>query len=171
MIKFENRITIKCRIEDVFNFATDLTNIPKWNYYVLCVFPTSSKPGTIGATFHQVRKIDEQDLQIVKLERNKSFIIETIPPSKPNFRREMSFTSDREMTYITDRWHLDLGVPKLLQPLASNQAKNGVRENLGKLKALLEEGSVMLQDGKNCTLIPKYSKEYFMGDSFSRYSK
>ena len=152
MIKFENRITINRRIEDVFNFATDLTNIPKWNYYVLNIAPISSKPGTTGATYHQVRKIDEQDLQIVKLERNKSFIIETIPPSKPKFRREMSFNSDGEMTYITDRWHLELGVPNLLQPIAGNQAKKGVRGNLGKLKALLEEGSVMLQDGRKFVL-------------------
>ena len=152
MIKFENRITINRRIKDVFNFAADLTNIPKWNYYVLSIAPTSSKPGTTGATYHQVRKIDEQDFQIVKLERNKSFIIETIPPSKPNFRREMSFNSAGEMTYITDRWQLDLGVPNLLQSIAGNQAKKGVRENLSKLKALLEEGSVMLQDGRKFVL-------------------
>jgi hypothetical protein len=64
----------------------------------------------------------------------------------------MSFNSEGKMTYITDRWHLDLGVPKLLQPLAGNQAKNGVRQNLGKLKTLLEEGSVMLQDGRKFVL-------------------
>ena len=152
MFEFENRITINRRNEDVFSFAIDLTSIPKWNYYVLSVAPTSSNPGTIGATYHQVRKIDEQDLRIVNLERNRSFIIETIPPSKPELRREMMFESDGEMTHITDRWHLDLGVPRLLQPLAANRAKNGVRENLGKLKALLEEGSVTLQDGRSFTL-------------------
>lgn len=152
MFEFENRITINRRNEDVFSFAIDLTSIPKWNYYVLSVAPTSSNPGTIGATYHQVRKIDEQDLRIVNLERNRSFIIETIPPSKPELRREMIFESDGEMTHITDRWHLDLGVPRLLQPLVANRAKNGVRENLSKLKALLEEGSVTLQDGRSFTL-------------------
>jgi hypothetical protein len=64
----------------------------------------------------------------------------------------MIFESDGEMTHITDCWHLDLGVPKLLQPLAANRAKNGVRENLGKLKVLLEEGNVTLQDGRSFTL-------------------
>ena len=146
------KIIINRRIEDVFNFATDLTSIPKWNYYVLTVSPTSSNPGTTAATYHQVRKIDEQDLQIVELERNRSFIIETIPPSKPELRREMIFESDGEMTHITGRWHLALGVPRLLRPLAANRAKNGVRENLSKLKTLLEEGSVTLQDGRSFTL-------------------
>jgi hypothetical protein len=152
MFEFENRVTINRRIEDVFRFATDLTSIPMWNYYVLSVAPTSSMPGTIGATYHQVRKIDEQDLRIVNLERNRSFIIETIPPSKPELRREMIFERDGERTHIIDHWHLDLGVPKLLQPLAGNRAKNGVRENLGKLKTLLEAGRVSLQDGRTFAL-------------------
>jgi hypothetical protein len=152
MFEFENRITINREIEEVFKFATDLTSIPKWNYYVLNVAPTSSNPGTTGATYHQVRKIDEQEIRIVNIERNKSFTIETIPPSKPKLRREMAFKSEGEITQITDRWELDLSLLGFLQPLAGSRAKNGVRENLVKLKILLEEGSVILQDGRSFTL-------------------
>jgi uncharacterized membrane protein len=152
MFQFENCITIDCPIEDVFALATDLPSIPKWNYYVRSVVATSEPSGVQGATYHQVRKDDEQALRIVELRPNESFVVETVPPSRPALRRHMLFTTDGESTTITDRWSLDLGVPKLLEPLAANRAKNGVRENLGKLKILLETGKVTLQDGQIHTL-------------------
>jgi len=152
MVEFENKITIHRSIGEVFSFATDLGSIPKWNYYVLSVSPTSEISGTIGATYHQVRKNDEQNLRIAGLERNRSIVIETIPPSKPELRREMIFESEAEMTHIIDRWRLEVSAPRILQAFAANQARNGVRENLYKLKTLLEEGRVTLQDGRTFTL-------------------
>jgi uncharacterized protein YndB with AHSA1/START domain len=152
MFEFENSITIHRSIEDVFRFVTDLTTVPKWNYYVRSVTPTSDHPGTEGATYHQIRKNDEQELVIASLEPNRSLVVESIPPSKPEFRREMTFAGDGESTTITDRWQLDLGVPRLLEGLAARRARSGVQENLGKLKVLLETGRVTLQDGRHFTL-------------------
>jgi uncharacterized protein YndB with AHSA1/START domain len=152
MIEFENSITINRSVEDVFRFAADPTNIPKWNYYVRSVVPTSDRVGAEGATYHQVRRKDEQDLRIVRTEPNRSFVVETIPPSKPELRRDMIFASEGESTRITDRWQLTLSVPKLLEALAANRAKRGVRENLGKLKRLLETGTVTFQNGRTVTL-------------------
>lgn len=152
MFKFENQITINRPIETVYSFVTDLESIPKWNYYVRSVASTSASSGTEGATYHQVRKDDEQDLRIVQLLQNESFIVETIPPSKPAFRREMIFTTDGQQTTITDRWNLELGVPKILESLAANRVKSGVGENLDKLKTLLEAGQVTLQDGTRVSI-------------------
>ncbi len=152
MFNFENTIVINRPIADVFALVVDLPSIPKWNYYVLSVVPTSPEPGTVGSTYHQIRKDDEQDLRISKLEPNKSLIVETIPPSKPELRREITFEVQGNGTRIIDRWQLDMGVPKLLEPLAANRAKSGVRENLGKLKTLLESGKVTLQDGRSFSL-------------------
>jgi uncharacterized membrane protein len=152
MIEFENSITIDRSAEEVFGFVADLTNVPKWNYYVRSVVSTSARPGTEGATYHQVRRQDEQDLRIVRLEPSRSLIIETVPPSKPELRREMTFADEGESTRITDRWQLNLGVPRLLEALAAKRVRNGVRENLRKLKVLLETGRVTLQDGRTFTL-------------------
>jgi uncharacterized membrane protein len=152
MFEFENSITIDRDIEDVFRFVTDLTTVPKWNYYVRSVTPTSDHPGTEGATYHQIRKNDEQELVIVKLEPGRSFIVESLPPSRPEFRREMTFALAGGSTTITDRWQLDLGVPRLLEGLAARRARSGVEENLGKLKMLLETGRVTLQDGRTFSL-------------------
>jgi uncharacterized membrane protein len=152
MFNFENTIVIDRPIETVFTFVADLPSLPKWNYYVLSVEPTSPESGTVGSMYHQVRREDEQDLRISKLEPNKALIVETIPPSKPELHREITFEAQGNSTRIIDKWRLDLGVPKLLEPLAAKQAKSGVRENLEKLKTLLESGRVTLQDGRSFSL-------------------
>lgn len=152
MFNFENSIVIDRPIEIVFAFVADLPNIPKWNYYVLSVEPISPESGTVGSTYHQVRREDEQDLIIKNLVPNKSIIVETIPPSKLELHREITFEVQDNRTRIIDKWRLDLGVPKLLEPLTANRAKSGVRENLEKLKTLLETGNVTLQNGRSFLL-------------------
>ena len=149
MFDFENTIVINRPVEEVFAFLVDLPRIPMWNYYVRSVVPTSPQSGSVGSTYHQIRKDDEQDLRISKLEPNRLLVVETIPPSKPEFRREVLFEGQGQNTRLTDKWQLDMGVPKLLEPLAAQRAKTGVRENLEKLKELLEFGRVTLQDGRS----------------------
>jgi uncharacterized membrane protein len=152
MFTFENTIAIDRPVEEVFAFVVDLPSLPKWNYYVLSVSSTSPESGAVGSTYHQVRKNDEQDLRISQLEPNRSLVVETIPPSKPELRREMTFETQGGSTRIVDKWQLDMGVPKLLEPLAAKRARSGVRENLAKLKVLLESGRVTLQDGRSFSL-------------------
>src|SRR5688500_10524030 len=117
MFNFENTIVIDRHVKEVFAFLVDLPSIPKWNYYVRSVAPTSPQSGSVGSTFHQIRKNDEQDLKISKLEPNQVLVVETIPPSKPEFRREILFEAQGQSTRLTDKWQLDMGVPKLLEPL------------------------------------------------------
>ena len=66
----------------------------------------------------------------------------------------MRFTLHDEggVTRIVDKWKLDLGKPALLQKLAGTKVRSAVAENLEKLKQLLEEGRVVLQDGRQATL-------------------
>lgn len=152
MITFENTVFIERPIEEVFAFVADLQKIPKWNYYVRSVTPTSVETGAVGSTYHQIRKSDEQDLRIASIEWNRSLVIETIPPSRPELRREMTFQAHDGGTRIVDRWRLNMGVPMLLEPLAANRAKAGVVQNLGKLRVLLETGRATLQDGRAVSL-------------------
>lgn len=149
MFSFENTMLIYRPVKEVFAFLADLSNVPKWNYYVLSVSPTSPEHVSLGSTYHQIRRDDEQDLRITQLEPNRSLVVETIPPSKPEMRREITFEVQGDSTRIIDKWQLDMGVPKLLEPLAANRAKSGVRENLKKLKVLIETGKVTLQDGRS----------------------
>jgi uncharacterized membrane protein len=152
MFEFENSVVIDRPIGETFSFVADLPSLPKWNYYVQSVTPTSPRSGAVGSTYHQVRKEDEQDLRITQLDPNRSLVVETIPPSRPELRREMIFTVHGDGTHIIDKWQLEMGVPRLLEPLAAHRAKSGVRENLEKLKVLLESGRVTLQDGRSFSL-------------------
>ncbi len=152
MFTFKNSIVIDRPVDEVYDFVSDLTSIPKWNYYVQSVTPTSDNPGTEGATYHQVRKNDEQNLRISEFQPGQVLVIESIPPSEPELRREMIFQADGRGTRLLDKWELDMGVPGLLEPLAARRAKAGVKENLGKLKTLLETGTVTLQEGRSFAL-------------------
>ena len=152
MIKFENQITIDLPISDVFPFVTNLENIPKWNYFVQSVSKTFTGSTGIGSIYHQVRKNDSQDLKIVELQPNKSLVVETIPPSKPSLRREIVFHVRDESTTVVDRWELSFGLFGPLETLAGNKVKSAVKENLKKLKELLETGNTILQDGRSVAL-------------------
>jgi len=62
--------------------------------------------------------------------------------------REMTFKPRQGAIEIVDRWELDLGIPGVIEMIAKRRVREAVRENLGKLKTLLETGQVMLQDGR-----------------------
>jgi uncharacterized membrane protein len=152
MIKFENVIEIDRPVAVVFDFLADLENLPKWNYFVTQVRKTSAGPSGVGATYHQVRKTDSQNLTIVNIEKNRILTVKTIPPSKPELERWMTFEEINGKTRILDRWKLDTGHPGILQALSKGRVKSAVKDNLARLKELLETGSVTLQDGRRASL-------------------
>ena len=148
MFTFENSLDIDKPVEEVFTFLVDLENLPLWNYFVHKVSKTSPEPVQVGSTYHQVRETDEQILQILVLDPNRTLVIESVPPSKPAMRREMRFTAQDGSTLIVDRWLLELGVPEAVETYVSDQMKASVERDLKKLKQLLETGEVTLQDGR-----------------------
>jgi predicted DNA-binding protein (UPF0251 family) len=152
VLEFENTIPIYRLIDEVFAFLSDFENIPKWNYYVLEVRQLSESPIGIGTTYHQVRKTDEQDFRIIEFEPNHSVAVKTVPQSSPSFERRFTLYEEGDTTRIRDQWKLDTGRPALLERLARGRVKSAVAENLAKLKELLEEGRVILHDGRQVTL-------------------
>ena len=152
MLEFENTIAIERPIDELFAFLSDFENIPKWNYYVLEVRQLSENPIGIGTTYHQVRKSDQQDFRIVEFEANNTVVVKTLPQSSPSFERRFILYEEGETTRIRDQWKLDTGRPALLERLARGRVKSAVSENLTKLKELLQEGRVVLQDGREVTL-------------------
>lgn len=147
MLEFENTIRIDRPIDEVFAFLSDFENIPKWNYYVLEVRQLSESPIKRGTTYHQVRKTDEQDFRIIEFEPNHKVAMKTLPRSSPGLERRFTLHEEGNTTRVRDEWKLDTGRPALLEKLAGGRVKSAVAENLAKLKELLEEGRVVLQDG------------------------
>ena len=152
MLEFENTITIDRPIDEVFAFLSDFENIPKWNYYVLEVRQLSESPMGIGTTYHQVRKTDEQDFRTIEFEPNNTIAVKALPQASPSFERRFTLYEEGDTTRISDQWKLDTGRPALLERLARGKVKAAVSENLTKLKELLQEGRVVLQDGRQVTL-------------------
>jgi uncharacterized membrane protein len=152
MLEFENSISIDRPADQVFSFLSDFENLPKWNYFVLEVSQLSDGPVGIGTRYHQVRKTDEQHFRIVEFEPNQRLAVKTSPESSPQL--EMRFTLEPEgaRTHLKDEWKLDTGRPALLEKLAAGRIRSAVAENLSKLKQLMEEGSVTLQDGRQMRL-------------------
>jgi uncharacterized membrane protein len=152
VLEFENTIRIDRPTDEVFAFLSDFENIPKCNYYVLEVRQLSESPIGIGTTYHQVRKTDQQDFRIIEFEPNHTVAVKTLPQSSPSFERRFTLYEERDTTRIRDQWKLDTGRPAVLERLARGRVKSSVAENLAKLKGLLEEGRVVLQDGRQVTL-------------------
>ena len=148
VIEFETSIRIERPLPDVFAFVADLENVPRWNYFVVEVSKTSEGLPGVGATYHQRRKTDSQELRVVAFDPDRSVTIETISPSRPEFSRTMTFSEEDGATLLVDRWKLDTGHPGFLQKLARGRIRSAVRENLRKLKELLETGRTTLQDGR-----------------------
>jgi uncharacterized membrane protein len=152
VLEFENTIPIERPIDEVFAFLSDFENIPKWNYYVLEVRQLSESPIGIGTTYHQVRKSDQQDFRIIEFEANNTVAVKTLPQSSPSFERRFTLYEEGETTRIRDQWKLDTGRPALLEWLARGRVKSAVSEDLTKLKELLQDRRVVLQDGRQVTL-------------------
>jgi uncharacterized membrane protein len=146
MIVFENSIEIRKPAAEVFEFIAHLENVPKWNYYVVSVQPRDGSTPRLGATYHQVRRQDEQTIKITDYQPNQRLVVETTPGSKPAAIRRMTFEALPIGTRITDQWQL--GVPSIIGLFAKGKIQAAVAENLGKLKELLENGSTYLQDGR-----------------------
>lgn len=148
MIEFENKIVIERPVEEVFAFVSDFENVPKWNYYVLEVNRTSGGPVGAGTTYHQARKTDEQDFGVTEYEPPERVVVKTLPHAQPAFEMRFTFQAVEGGTQVTDEWKLDTGRPGVLERLGAGRVKQAVKENLSKLKELLETGRVQLQDGR-----------------------
>ena len=148
MLEFENTITINRPLSEVFDFVTDPENLPSWNYYVLSVRKRSGDPIGVGTSYHQVRKTDEQDFRITEFELNRRMALKASPRSTPQLEMQLTFYEQAGATRLRDEWKLDTRLPASLEWLGTRRVRSAVAENLAKLKELLEEGRVVLQDGR-----------------------
>ena len=59
MATFQNTVTIRRAIEDVFAFLADFENVPTWNYAIVETKKTSPGPVGVGSTYRQLRSIPD----------------------------------------------------------------------------------------------------------------
>ncbi len=147
MVEFENSILIERPISVTFAFVADFENMPKWNYFVTQTRKISPGAVGLGTIYHQKRKKDEQELEIIDYEPNHLVAIQTLPPA-PSLEMRFTFEPVKGGTRMIEAWKLETGLFGPLEKLASGKVKSAVADNMNKLKKLLETGEVRLQDGR-----------------------
>ena len=150
-MRFANEIDLSVARDDVFAFVADQRNIPLWNYYVTGVVQERGNGPAVGARYYQTRQTDSQHMAITLLSPGESLTVETVDGT-PVVRRHIAFRQTRRGTRLIDSWDLATGYPGVLELFAVRRIRRAVAANLEKLKQLLEEGAVQLQDGRSVSV-------------------
>lgn len=148
MITIANSIEINVPLTRLFSFLADPETLPLWNYYVKTVRSITPEKTGVGARYHQTRKDDEQIFEITSLKENTFIELRTISDSSVQFKRQMTFTEIGDKCVLEDFFELDTGHPILLQKILAGSIRASVKENLTRLKQLMEKGKTTLQDGR-----------------------
>jgi uncharacterized membrane protein len=146
-MRFTNEVMIDRPVSEVFGFISNFENMPRWNYFVVHVTNESPPQLGVGATYRQQRKTDEQRYVVTEFEPNARVAVRTLRPAR-DLQMRFSLEPSGSGTRLTDEWELDTGLPRWLESIGTARISSAVRENLTKLKELLETGQVRLQDGR-----------------------
>lgn len=167
IIKFTLAQEIECTIQKTFSFLVDLTNMPRWNYFIQSVTQRSPGPIEIGTVFEQKRPRDQFLVKLVELTPPHQIIFQLQSPG-PDLLIGFSLNEKEGRTHVQYSWQLDIQQFLVLKYVPSGAFKNwillfiekqilsktkpAVELNFAKLKTLLEKGEVVLQDGRIQTL-------------------
>jgi hypothetical protein len=127
---------------DVFDFIATPENNSQWQYGSLESVQISAGEMQLGTIFSSVghflgRRI-QSDFEVTEFETNKSYGFETISGSV-QLQTSYNFeTDDRGTTVIVSSLISPGGFFKLIDPIVASTAKKQFKENLTKLKELLE---------------------------------
>jgi hypothetical protein len=137
----------------VFDFVSDFSHLPLWNYYILSTTPEETGPRRVGLRYQQTRKTDTQRFEICAYEPPRLAAIRMLAPTMPAIIR-FSFQPMDQGTWLSDEWSLKTPapIPGFIAGWVTRPIKAAVEQNLAKLKALLETGTVELQDGRRVRL-------------------
>lgn len=150
-MQFTNNVLIDRPVTEVFAFISNFENMPKWNYFVVEVANESAGGLGVGTTYRQRRKSDEQRYAITEFDPNVRVAIRTLAPA-PDLQMRFTVEPRGRGTRLTDEWVIETGLPRWLEGIGRARISSAVRENLVKLKELLETGRVRLQDGRTETV-------------------
>jgi carbon monoxide dehydrogenase subunit G len=144
-MQFSNAITIARSPHDVFEFISDLENVPKWNYAIAETRKASEGPVAVGTRYRQLRSLpnrSEETLQVTEFEPDRRFAFEGgLGPFKGTLTYELEEIGGR--TRLTNNADLEpRGIAKLAAPIAAGRVRGAVAENLEALRQLLERGSI-----------------------------
>jgi uncharacterized membrane protein len=145
MAKVEESVVIKRPAEQVYNFVTDLKNLPQWEPAITEVEQTSAGELGVGTTYRGVNKMMGMKMKwtsiVNKCEPNKKWS-ETIISGSSRIDEQLSFDATDGSTKFTLAYDMKAGgILKLLSPLIVSTTRKQLKENLNNLKIILEAQS------------------------------
>ena len=167
MITFQLTQRIDYPLDKTFAFLSNLTNMPRWNYFIQRVTKLTEGPVTIGTRFEQKRPRDLFQIRVEEFAPPHHVTFRIQPPG-PDVQIRFELFAVNLQTEIQYSWQLDVqhysvlkyipagGFKKWILSFVSKQiharTKPAVAQNFAKLKTLLETGEVVLQDGRQMTI-------------------
>lgn len=142
MISINLNTLILRPVWEVFDFITTPGNNSQWQHGSLVSVQTSTEDVQVGTVFssfgHFMGRRIQSNFEVIEFEANKSYSFETI--SGPvQLQTSYSFEPvDRGTTVIVSSLINPGGFFKLVDPVVARVGKKQYRENLTKLKELLE---------------------------------
>ena len=144
MIAAEASVLIQRPVERVFRFvATDFfLNYPKWSPEVVELEKTSQEPVSVGTTGRQVRldqgRRSESLFRVTTFEPHRRIAFAST--SGLQFRASYTFESLPEGTRVIFGLEIQVdGLPFLLKPVIGGMVRNGTKQVVRNIKALLEQ--------------------------------
>jgi carbon monoxide dehydrogenase subunit G len=141
MASFENTVTIRRPVEEVFTFLADFENVPKWNHAIVETKKVSPGPVGVGTTYRQTRSApsrSEEAFEVTVFEPTRRLEVQGgLGP----FTARVSYLLEPtgSGTRLTNAVDLESsGLLTLVAPLATSRVKHAVAANLDTLKQLLE---------------------------------
>ena len=135
-------VIIKRPAEQVYNFVTDLKNLPRWEPAILEVEQTSAGEMGVGTTYRGINKMMGMKMKwtatVSECEPNKKWG-ETIISGSSRIDEHLDFDAVDGSTRFTLAYDMKAGgILKLLSPMITSTMRKQVKDNLGNLKRILE---------------------------------
>ena len=143
MASFENTVTIRRPVEDVFAFIADFENVPKWNHAIVETTKVSPGPVEVGTTYRQTRSAPSRSQEAFEVTVFEPASRLEVHGGLGPFTARVSYLLEPagSGTRLTNTVDLEAsGLFTLVAPLATSRVKHAVAANLDTLKQLLEAG-------------------------------
>lgn len=142
MMSFETIATIRRPISEVFEFVSDLSNIPLWQQGVVESHVVTPGPTRVGTIF-------EEDVRVAFFHLPTRCVVTALEPdrlmafeatSTPlRYRVEFRFEAVPEGTSLAVRGTGEMrGLWKLLEPVLQADARKSLKDEVGRIKSHLE---------------------------------
>ena len=153
MLKFNESVHIQQPVQSVFSYATDLNNNLLWQSDILDVKQTSNGPFGLGATYRCVNRFMGQQIE------TEGVISEYAPEKKCSFtftsgpvtgESSFIFETVADGTKFTTIGEISIGLFRLAGFIFRRMAREKIKEDLLKLKQVLENGNGQSAALKKC---------------------